>query len=219
MKEKRSRPFRTLLAVSLIAAFVFTALPLGSAFAAPAGPGGDDTQGQEWEAKIRNLQGQMAFFNNLRTQPGRIGNNINNNNNDADQQARYLDRYRAAMRAAQAIMVNGGATISGNEGNNGIGKYYLKNPEKLLAMYLHQMRQLREKMGSGVVSDANNGGDTGTGTGTGTNTSQLNSSIRQFKPDDKKSPGQASRGFWFRQSVSEQRRRCWPEDPWVPARP
>jgi hypothetical protein len=193
---KRGKPLYTLFVVSIIAAFVFASLPLSSALAAPVGPGGNNDDIEGWDSKVRNLQAEMSVLNNMQTQPGIVCASA--------AQARYRDQYIATMRAAQALLVNPGAFVNNNgnssgTGNanggnvtllngNGSGSYYADHPEKLMAAYLHRMRQLREKIASGSDnngnSGVNNGGnnsqnlclnnnsgtETGTGTGTGTGT-------------------------------------------------
>lgn len=174
MKENESRTVITggrhrkslykMFVASLLAAFVLASFPMSSAFAAPAGPDDDD-----WERKQANLRAEMSILNNLVTQPGKFGT--------SEEQAKYRDKYIATMRAAQALLVSGGNVIpvTGAAGDNNTGNqrggYYQRHPKKLLAMYLHQMRKLREKMGvtnrSNIVDTGNN---SGTGTDTGTDT-------------------------------------------------
>jgi hypothetical protein len=179
---KSRKPLYTLVVVSLIAAFVFAALPLGSAFAAPTGPGSNGNNNSDsWNNKVQKLQGEISIAQNLQTKPGIFC--------ASSDQARYRDQYITTLRAAQALMVTGGKTIpvTGNSANgtsangNGIGNYYANHPDKLLASYLHQLRQLRAKMNSGSDRNGNSsnvnsascvttGTTTGTGTGTGTGT-------------------------------------------------
>jgi hypothetical protein len=179
--DKSGKPLYTLLVVSLIAAFMLAALPMSSAFAAPAGPDED-----EWDRKTARLMAEMAISSNLQTQSGSVC--------PSPEQARYRDQYIATLRAAQGVMVRGSNVaipVTGNTADDtsdsnaaSVGKYYANNPEKLLASYLHRLRQLREKMATGSDNSGNNnlangtcivtgtgtGTDTGIGTGTGTGT-------------------------------------------------
>ncbi len=51
---KRGKPLYTLFVVSLIAAFVIAVLPMGSASAAPTGPGGSGSDKDDsWEIKVK----------------------------------------------------------------------------------------------------------------------------------------------------------------------
>ena len=164
--KKHEKPLFTMFMISLLTAFLLASFPMASVYAAPAGPDRD-----EWEGKVNNLRAEMAILNNLVTQPGKFGT--------SEEQARYRDKYIATMRAAQSLLVSGGNVIpvTGDAGddNNGNqrGSYYQRHPEKLLALYLHQMRKLREKMGvtqrNNTTDNGNNGG-TGTDTDTGTTT-------------------------------------------------
>jgi hypothetical protein len=193
------KPLYTLAVTSLIAAFVFAALPLSSAFAAPTGPGGSNDSNDSWSNKVKKLQGEISIAQNMQTQPGMLC--------ASSDQARYRDEYIATLRAAQGLMSRGSSSVvpvTGNSANNssntstsnngttangnnttsvsgnGNGNYYANHPEKLLADYLHRLRQLREKIASGSDRNGNSnasntsctaqvtGSTTGTGTGTGT---------------------------------------------------
>ena len=156
------KPLHRLFAVFLLVAFALASFPVESAFAAPPDP----VDQEEWNQKVDNLQAEIAILNNMVTQPGKFGN--------SEEQAKYRDKYIAAMRAAQSLLVGGGAVIpvTGNAGDenasvgSGMGSYYQKHPEKLLALYLHQMRKLREKMEVSNRNNTSNGGSGGSGTGT-----------------------------------------------------
>jgi hypothetical protein len=177
--DKRGKPLHTLLVMSPVAAFMLAALPMSSAFAAPVDPG---EAGNEWQNKVNKLQAEISIANNLQTQPGLIC--------PSSDEARYRDQYIATLRAAQGVMVRGSDAVipvTGNTSNDtsdnnaaSVGKYYANNPEKLLASYLHRMRQLRERITTGSDNNGNNnlangtcivtGTGTGTGTGAGTGT-------------------------------------------------
>jgi hypothetical protein len=194
----RKKPLYILFIGSLIAAFVIAALPLGSAFAAPTGPG--ENGNDAWQSKVNRLRAEVSIAQNLQTKPGLFCG--------SSDQARYRDAYITTLRAAQGVVVGGANSVIPVTGNNsssnstsggtsangtnntsgnaigiGNGNYYANHPEKLLASYLHRLRQLRTKIVSGVDrngnSNANNaacaaalstGTTTGTGTGTGTGT-------------------------------------------------
>jgi hypothetical protein len=137
---------------------------------------------------VKKLQGEISIAQNLQTQPGIFCT--------SSDQARYRDAYVSTLRAAQGLMVRGAdavVPVTGNSSNNststsgnnntsvtgnGNGGYYASHPEKLLADYLHRLRQLREKMTSGSDRNGNSnfgnanctGNTTGTGNGSGTGT-------------------------------------------------
>jgi hypothetical protein len=87
---------------------------------------------QIWGGQYRELRVAQSWFNNFRSQPGLARNN--------DRMSQYLDRYAFALRQANALIVNGsnsnGQTVTRNWGT----------PQQQLAMYLHMMRGLREKI-------------------------------------------------------------------------
>jgi len=189
MKENRSRDFNAddtrgkartnAFVVTLIIVLVLAALPLSAVFAAPTGPNNNTNQ-DSWNQKVQNLRADMAVSKNIVTIPG----------NAADsQQQRWLNLYMADLRAAQALAAGrfftGNAitsntasgtssttTTNGNTANGvGLGKYYQSHPDKLLALYLHQLRVLRAKLGLSACSTTNN---------RGTNSSNNNSVIACF---------------------------------------
>ena len=96
-----------------------------------------------WGTQFRDLQAAQTWFNNFRTKPGQNRNN--------EKISRYLDQYAFALRQAYAIIVNGpDANTQSNNGSNGQGNTRTwGTPQQQLAMYLHMMRGLREKIAEG----------------------------------------------------------------------
>jgi hypothetical protein len=146
--------------VFLIAALLLASFPVAGVFAAPNfqddGPDGNDLE-QSWTNKLSQLQGEIAFFNNFRTRPGQ-----NRNNEDV---ARYLDRYSAAISAAQSLIVSGsGFTTTGEVVNQNQARQAIRKMNE----YLSLMRGLREKIATAGGNTVNNNNfNTGSNSGVG----------------------------------------------------
>lgn len=150
-----------LIAVSLILALMLASVPLASVFAAPPlqqGTGtGNGQQGngtgnanleQEWGNKRNQLAAEVAVFNNIQSRLGQSGASGN--------QGQYLDKYRAALAAAQTLVVNqGGFDFNGRVTNENRANQAIRQ----LAQYLSTIRGLKEKMASGSNAGNNNGGN------------------------------------------------------------
>ena len=171
--EKRGKARKRALVVSLITILAFAALPLGSVFAAPIGGNGNNNNDlASWNQKVQNLRADVAVSKNIVTIPGRAGLSA--------QEERWLDLYMADLRAAQAL-------AAGRFSTGTAGRYYQMHPDKLLAMYLHDLRVLRAELGLSAcpnninraakdnntliacfMTGVNAGSTTGTSTSTGT---------------------------------------------------
>jgi hypothetical protein len=90
---------------------------------------------QEWADKRSQLAAEIAFFISFRTRPGQSGNDGN--------QGKYLDKYRAAVAQAQAIVAN-------HDGFNASGEVIdvdrASQAIQQLADALHRIRGLKEKL-------------------------------------------------------------------------
>ncbi len=173
MKNIKSRPYFTgdkigeslyqkWIVASLIIALLLGALPTNRVLAAP-GPGQNRDLEQAWANKRSQLATAVAFFDNFQTKPGQDRN--------AGNMSQYLDRYAAAMAAAQALIVNGssGFDSNGQVTNQNQANHSLRQLED----YLSIMRGLRKKIAEGGGknnSNSNNGGNTNGGNNSGNNT-------------------------------------------------
>ncbi|MGZ9235627.1 MAG: hypothetical protein ACXW4E_08890, partial [Anaerolineales bacterium] len=94
-------PYRKMLFVSLIMAVMLAFVPGVSVFAAPPHDPPlpeEEALAQAWADELNQLATEITFFNNFRPRPGQSVNPAN--------QRRHLDMYRAAMIAAQTLVVN-----------------------------------------------------------------------------------------------------------------
>ncbi len=194
---KRGKARRRAFVVSIIAILALAALPLSSAFAAPID--GKNNAQDSWNQKVQNLRADIAVSRDIVTIPGK--------SKLSAQEERWLDLYVADLKAAEALVAGrfftGNATTSstahGTSSSNttaanantakgvGVSKYFEMHPDKLLAMYLHDLRVLRAELGlracpsdlnhannSGLIvcfrTGVNIGSTTSTGTGTTTGT-------------------------------------------------
>ncbi len=93
---------------------------------------------------------------------------------------------------SNSVASSGSAT-----GNNGfvIGKYYQRHPDKLLAMYLHMIRELRAKLGMGnaclaITRNGSNSGNTnGTSNGSNSNNGSNNTAMNSCQRSSTTSTG------------------------------
>jgi len=176
MKNNRSRAYITggkfgeslyqkWIVASLIIALLLGALPTNSVFAA-LGPGQNRDLEQGWANKRSQLATAVAFFNNFQTRPGQDRN--------AGNMSQYLDRYAAAMTAAQALIANGsnGFNSNGQVTNENQANRSLRQLEN----YLSMMRGLRNKIaeGGGNTNRNNNNGNNVGNTNGGNNAGNTN---------------------------------------------
>src|SRR5215213_9566826 len=153
--------YRKLLVASLIMALLLASVPVACVFAAPPSQqgGGDKDLEQSWASKLSQLRAEVAVFNNLQTKPGQNGNNANI--------GQYLDKYRAAIAAAQALVVSG----SGFDSNGRVTNQNQANQSvQQLGMYLSTIRGLRQKIAEGGRdNNNNNNGNSNNGNNTNAN--------------------------------------------------
>jgi len=175
MKENKNRSYeesgkllyRRMLVISLVLALMLAAIPVASAFAQ------DDTPNNleaEWGNKLRQLAVEVSIFNNFQTKPGQFGNNAN--------QGQHLDKLRATLAAAQALVVNqGGFDANGQMTNQNRGRQAVQQ----LGNYLSLIRGLREKItsGSGNNNNTNVAGSSNNGQNNGQTAIQNNQSNNQ----------------------------------------
>lgn len=127
--------YRRVLAIALVLALMIAAIPVASAFAQDDAPNNLEDQ---WGNKLRQLAIEISFFNNFQTKPGQFGNDA--------KQGQYLDRYRAALAAAQSLVVSQG----GFDGNGQmISQGQANRAVRDLGNLLSTIRGLREKIRNG----------------------------------------------------------------------
>jgi hypothetical protein len=128
------------LFVSLIVTVMLASFPVVSVFATPPHdpnlPGEQELE-QTWEDERSQLAAEIAFFSSFRPIPELSVNPAN--------QRRQLDMYRAAIIAAQALVIN--QTGFDDEGHV-IHKKRANQAVQDLAGYLYRIRGLKEKLGA-----------------------------------------------------------------------
>lgn len=129
-----------LLLVALILALLLTSfLPAVSALAAPASrdiPEENNLE-DEWASKVDQMWGHNLFYANVRLYPADFKNST-----DLAHAQYYLDKYKAAWKQANLVIVNhAGFDVNGNITDLKLADQSVRD----LAMYLHMMRGLREK--------------------------------------------------------------------------
>ncbi len=138
-----------LASLSVIGAFAASTTPPSQALTGTPGPTGNINNGNSISSlatgnQFRELQAAAAWYNNYKSQPTKF--------NNPARQARvqqYLAQYAFALGQAQAILVSGAnATNSNGQANNSNSQGW-GTPQQQLAMYLHMMRSLQDKITSG----------------------------------------------------------------------
>ena len=133
--------YSKLFVVSLIIALIFSALPGTRVLAAP-----DNAQNtaihsgleQEWKNKLHHLRYQGLYFDTIRLYPADF-----DDLSGLAQAQLYLEKYGVALRQAQTVVFNHtGFDIEGRVINEVQAAETVRN----LAMYLHMMRGLRDKI-------------------------------------------------------------------------
>lgn len=140
--------FRTLLISKSAMAATALALALAvfsttSVFAAPANVSSTRIDSaQVWGVQFREMQTDRTIFNKLKLRPGEI-----KNSSKPAQIQQYLDQYAFALKQAEAIILQGSpSSVSNVKVNNHYERSLTAQQE--LAMYLHMMRGLQEKLGA-----------------------------------------------------------------------
>jgi hypothetical protein len=131
-------PYRKMLFVSLIVAVMLASLPVVSVFAAPPHDPPlpeEEALEQDWADQRGQLAAEIEFFSSFRPRPGQSVNPAN--------QGRHLDMYRAAISAAQTLVVN--QTGFDDEGHV-INQKRANQAVQELDGYLDRIRGLREKL-------------------------------------------------------------------------
>jgi len=140
--DSRRRLFQSkLFVVSLILSLILASFPTVSVFAA----GGSDRDitaeidlEQGWKDKLNHLHWAGFYYDNVRFYPADF-----EKRSDLARVHEYLEKYGVALRAANTILYNhAGFDFEGNVTNEVQAARSVRD----LAMYLHVMRGLRDKI-------------------------------------------------------------------------
>jgi hypothetical protein len=94
-----------------------------------------------WGSQFRELQADRAIYNNFKSHREEI-----NSSSTPPEIQQYLNQYAFALGQAEAIVLHGGpSSTSSIKVNNRYEKG--RTAQQELAIYLHMMRGLREKLG------------------------------------------------------------------------
>ena len=133
--------YSKLILAAIVVAMLFAALPVPSAFAAPASdeqPWENVDMEGEWKDKLRQLQVEGIFYNQVRFYPADF--------DDSSDLARgwdLLHKHGFALKQANTVVFNhSGFDFKGNVINERRAYDTLHD----LGMYLHEMRGLRMKI-------------------------------------------------------------------------
>jgi hypothetical protein len=140
--ENRGSWYPKMILVSLVIALLFASLPAANVFAAPASGQGPTIIKKDlelaWKNKLRQLRVQGFYYDNVRFYPADF-----DKPSDLARVHGYLEKYGFALRQANTIAFNHtGFNIEGRITN----EIQADKTVRDLAMYLHIMRGLREKV-------------------------------------------------------------------------
>ena len=133
--------FSKLILAAIVVAMLFAALPVSNAFAAPAGDGQpweNVDMEEEWKDKLRQLQVEGIFYNQVRFYPADF-----EDSSDLARAWDLLHKHGFALKQANTVVFNhSGFDFEGNVINERRAYDTLHD----LGMYLHAMRGLRMKI-------------------------------------------------------------------------
>jgi hypothetical protein len=131
-----------IVVISTVLAAVLASLSATSVFAAsttaPSFP--NHSLKSIWGNQIRELQGDRTFYDNVRMHREEISSSAS----PAEFQ-QYLNQYAYALGQAESIVLHDSSSLAASEKNNNQnvkGRTYQQD----LAVYLHMMRGLRQKL-------------------------------------------------------------------------
>jgi acyl-CoA synthetase (NDP forming) len=141
--DQHRSAFRSrLLLAALILALLASFLPAANVFAAPSlrrEITEDNNLGEEWSNKVDQMWEHNRFYATVR-----LNSQDFKNKSDLALAQYYLDKYKAAWKQANAIVVNhAGFDLNGEVTDLKLADQSVHD----LAMYLHMLRGLREKLG------------------------------------------------------------------------
>jgi hypothetical protein len=141
MDRRGNLLYSKMFVVSLIIALIVAAFPGVNVLAAPA-----NTQNtaipigleQEWKNKLNHLHYQGLYYDSVRLYPADF-----DDLSDLALAQYYLEKYGVALRQAQTVVLNHtGFDLKGRV----INEVQAADTVRELAMYLHMMRGLRDKV-------------------------------------------------------------------------
>lgn len=139
--QHRSTFLLRLLLAAIILALLASFLPAANVFAAPSirrNITEDNNLKEEWSKKVDQMWGHNRFYATVRLDPTDF-----KNSSDLALAQYYLDKYKAAWKQANTIVVNhAGFDLNGQVIDLKLADQSVRD----LAMYLHMMRGLREKL-------------------------------------------------------------------------
>lgn len=139
--QHRSASLSRLLLAAIILALLASFLPAANVFAAPSirqGITEDNSLKEEWSNKVNQMWGHNRFYATLRLDPKYF-----KNSSDLALAQYYVDKYKAAWKQANTIVVNhAGFDLNGQVTDLKLADQSVRD----LAMYLQMMRGLREKL-------------------------------------------------------------------------
>ena len=127
---------------STVLAAILAAMSASSVFAAPATASTATNRdvAMIWGVQFRDLQAERVFYDHIKLHPA----DIKNASKPAEVQ-QYLGQYAFALTQAEAIVLHSSPSGTANvKVNNRFEKSLTAQQE--LAMYLHMLRGLREKL-------------------------------------------------------------------------
>ena len=132
-----------IVVISTVLAAVLATTSATSAFAASATAPGftDHALTKIWGNQIRELQGDRTFYDNVRMH--REG--ISSSATPAEFQ-QYLNRYASALAQAESIVRQDSSSLAASEKNNNSQNVKGRTYQQDLAVYLHMLRGLRQKL-------------------------------------------------------------------------
>ena len=133
--------YSKLILAAIVVALLFASLPVPGAFAAPAGDEQPwenvDLEG-EWKDKLRQLQAEGLFYNQVRFHPADF-----EDSSDLARAWDLLHKHGFALKQANTVVFNhSGFDLKGNVLNERLAYDTLHD----LGMYLHAMQGFRMKI-------------------------------------------------------------------------
>ena len=140
--ENRGSRYPKMVLISLVITLLFASLPAASVFAASASDQGPTIIKKDlelaWKNKLRQLSAQRLYYDNVRFNAADF-----DSPSDLARVHGYLEKYGVALRQANTIVFNHtGFDIAGRVTN----EIQADKTVRDLAMYLHIMRGLRDKI-------------------------------------------------------------------------
>ena len=139
--QHRSAILARLILAAIILALLASFLPAANVFAAPSirqDITEDNNLKEEWSNKVNQMWGHNRFYATVR-----LNSQDFKNSSDLALAQYYLDKYKAAWKQANAVVVNhAGFDLNGQVIDLQLADQSVRD----LAMDLHMMRGLREKL-------------------------------------------------------------------------